>query len=94
MNEYFETLCRYLHVKTTNDKPAVKHAPKWATALGQTPEGAWHWLEKTGPLETDYSDSYFPDSGKTEFTGFKNAKSDGIVISLEEYKEKENGKTN
>ena len=61
---------RKLQVKITKGKPNPKNAPKWATALGQTPYGAWHWLEKDGPLETSDSDRYFPLSGKTEFTGF------------------------
>ena len=61
---------RKLQVKTTKGKPDPKNAPGWASALGQTPQGAWHWLEKDGPLETPDSDRYFPLSGKTEFTGF------------------------
>ena len=61
---------RKLQVKTTKGKPDPKNAPRWASALGQTPQGAWHWLEKDGPLETPDSDRYFPLSGKTEFTGF------------------------
>ena len=62
---------RKLQVKTTKGKPDPKNAPRWASALGQTPQGAWHWLEKDGPLETPDSDRYFPLSGKTEFTGFR-----------------------
>jgi len=61
---------RKLGVKVTQGKPNPKNAPRWATSLGQTPQGAWHWLEKKGPLETPDSDRYFPLSGKTEFTGF------------------------
>lgn len=61
---------RKLQVKTTKGKPDPKNAPQWATALGQTPQGAWHWLEKDGPTETPDSDRYFPLSGKTGFTGF------------------------
>ena len=61
---------RKLQVKTTKGKPDPKNAPQWATALGQTPQGAWHWLEKDGPTVTPDSDRYFPLSGKTEFTGF------------------------
>lgn len=48
----------------------MTHAPKWAKAVGKTPEGAWHWLEKEGPVEDDAHDFYFPLSGKTEFSGF------------------------
>lgn len=61
---------RKLKIKITKGKPNLKNAPRWAKALGQTPEGAWHWLEKNGPIETNNSNNYFPLSGKTEFTGF------------------------
>lgn len=74
---------RKLRVKTTKGSPNPKNAPKWATAVGQTPEGAWHWLQKAGPVETPDSDSYFPKSGRTEFTGFESeAKFGGKVWNL------------
>jgi hypothetical protein len=74
---------RKLQVKTTKGKPNPKNAPKWATALGQTPQGAWHWLEKEGPVETPDSDRYFPLSGKTEFTGFVGEYGDNQGVSKE-----------
>jgi len=63
-------LGRKLGVKVTQGEPNMKHAPKWASTAKQTPEGAWHWVEKDGPTETPDSNSYFPHSGKTKFTGF------------------------
>lgn len=63
-------LGRKLGVKVTQGEPNMKHAPKWASTVKQTPEGAWHWAEKDGPTETPDSNSYFPHSGKTKFTGY------------------------
>lgn len=65
-----DKLGRSLKVKTTTGNPKITDAPEWAYFIGRTPEGAWHWLEKESEVETDYSDEYFPDAGKTEFTGF------------------------
>ncbi len=69
-NKIVDYLGRKLGVKVTNGEPNMKHAPKWASTVKQTPWGAWHWVEKDGPLETPDSNSYFPHSGKTKFTGF------------------------
>jgi len=64
------TIGRKMGISSTKGKPDPRKAPTWATAIGQVPSGAWHWLEKEGPVETDDSNEYFPLSGKTEFTGF------------------------
>ena len=59
-----------LNVSTINGKPEKKDAPKWAKFLGQTPEGAYHWLSNETPIDNDTSDKYFPDAKRTQFTGF------------------------
>lgn len=61
---------RKLKIATTDGKPSIKDAPKWAKFIGQTPEGAYHWLSDLTPVEDDKSDKYFPKSRKTEFSGF------------------------
>ena len=65
---------RKLGVHSTDAKPSWKHSPKWANALGQTPQGGWHWLEKHGPVETEKDEKYFPQSGKTKYTGHYSSK--------------------
>jgi len=68
-------LGRKLKVKVTVGKPILKDAPKWAKYLGKTPEGAYHWLEKDSSVEMPNNPNYFPEAGKTEFTGFSDQKS-------------------
>ena len=64
-----ESIASKLGLKTDKSKPSWKSAPKWATHLGRTHEGGYHWLEKHSPVETKDSDHYFPHAGKTQFTG-------------------------
>jgi len=60
---------RKLKIKTTDSRPTGKEAPDWAHFMAQTAEGAWHWLSNKSDIVGN-SDSYFPDAGKTEFSGF------------------------
>jgi len=60
---------RKLKLKTTDSRPTGKEAPNWAHFMAQTAEGAWHWLANKSAIVGN-SDSYFPDAGKTEFSGF------------------------
>jgi pyruvate/2-oxoglutarate dehydrogenase complex dihydrolipoamide dehydrogenase (E3) component len=69
-----ESLMSSLKLKTDKSKPDWKKAPKWATHLGRTHEGGYHWLEKHSEVETKHSDRYFPNAGKTEFTGHHDGK--------------------
>lgn len=66
---------RKLNIKTTQGKPDKKAAPVWAKFLGQTPEGAYHWLSNKSSIENELSDEYFPEAKQTEFTGFIGKKS-------------------
>ena len=78
---------RKLKVKVTVGKPILKDAPKWAKYLGKTPRGEYHWLEKKSDVETPKTLKYFPDAGKTEFTGFSDRKEgEGWVKSLKDLK--------
>jgi len=65
-----DTIGRKMGVKTTPGAPKASQAPRWATHVGQTPAGAYHWLSNETPVETDDSDQYFPLANKTEFTGY------------------------
>lgn len=74
---------RKAKVKVTNGRPKVAEAPKWATCIGQTPEGAWHWLSNETEVETSDSDDYFPNAERTEFAGYKSrGTKEGGVWSL------------
>lgn len=53
----------------SSGQPAHYLAPEWATHIGRTPEGAYHWLERNSVVESDSVLHYFPDAGRTEFTG-------------------------
>jgi len=87
--EYIEegvlnTIARKAKLATTEGEPNHKDAPKWATHIGKTPEGHYHWLEKHSELENNKSDSYFPNAGKTQYTGFHSKPGKGHVKPLKE----------
>jgi hypothetical protein len=63
-----------LGLSTTKGKPDWKKAPKWATHLGRTHEGAFHWLDKNTALTNKSSDSYYPNAGKIKFSGHVDTK--------------------
>lgn len=63
-----------LGLSTTKGKPDWKKAPKWATHLGRTHEGAFHWLDKNTELTNKSSDSYYPNAGKIKFSGHVDTK--------------------
>lgn len=73
---------RKLKISTTKGKPNIEDAPSWALYLGQTPEGAYHWLSNITPVETTNSNIYFPNAKKTEFTGFVGMKGAGSVVKI------------
>lgn len=69
-------------------EPDHKTAPKWATHIGRTHEGAYHWLDKHSEVEKDNSDKYFPSAGRTKFTGHKDEQQGkGFVKKLSHVKE-------
>jgi len=63
---------RKLKVKTTKHRPSGDEAPSWAHFMAQTAEGAWHWLANKSEIIGN-GDSYFPNAGQTEFSGFVSA---------------------
>jgi len=75
-----DTIGRKMGVKTTTGAPKSSQAPVWATHVGQTPEGAYHWLSNETPVETDDSEQYFPLATKTEFTGYMGQRNKAGVV--------------
>jgi hypothetical protein len=70
------------------EKPLKALAPKWATHVGKTPEGAWHWLSGDTAVESGNSDRYFPQADRTMYTGASEKKrSPGLVIPLSDLEE-------
>lgn len=74
---------------TSKGEPDHKTAPKWATHIGRTHEGVYHWLSSHSVVEKPNHNRYFPDAQRTQFTGHLDQKpGPGFVKELQRAKKR------